>query len=75
LWLSVTCKYSYYSKYLLSLPDDVHRLEKQDADKKQTTKKMPSLLSLPRSSARNYSKMNKTIEDYSDLNEVSTDII
>jgi len=37
-----------YSKYLLSLPDDVRqRLEKEDVDKPATKKKSPSLASLP----------------------------
>lgn len=36
-----------YSKYLLSLPDDVRqRLEKEDVDKQTTKKKSPSLPSL-----------------------------
>jgi len=36
-----------YSKYLLSLPDDVRqRLEKEDVDKQTTKKKPPSLPSL-----------------------------
>ena len=37
-----------YSKYLLSLPDDVRqRLEKEDVDKQTTKKKPPSLPPLP----------------------------
>jgi len=37
-----------YSKYLLSLPDDVRqRLQKEDVDKPATKKKSPSLASLP----------------------------